>query len=75
MKTSDKPNVGALMIVSHELKHLEQAWRKQMLGVVKTKGMSAQDIVDVVQEMTIIQGRLMHLHWDLTDRLKKAGVA
>lgn len=70
-----KANAGALIIVAHELGHLEQAWKKQMLGVVKTKGMSAQDIVDVVQEMTIIQGRLMHLHWDLTDRLKKAGIA
>lgn len=70
-----KANAGALIIVAHELKHLEQAWQKQMLGVVKAKGMSAQDIVDAVQEMTVIQGRLMHLHWDLTDRLKKAGIA
>jgi hypothetical protein len=67
----NKPNVGALMIVSHELKHLEQAWKKQMLGVVKTKGMSAQDIVDVVQEMTAVQGRLFHMYVALEDRLKK----
>ena len=71
MKTSDKPNVGALMIVSHELKHLEQAWQKQMLGVVKTKGMSAQDIVDIVQEMTAVQGRLFHMHLTIDDKLKK----
>ena len=66
-----KPNVGALMIVAHELKHLEQAWKKQMLGVVKTKGMSAQDIVDIVQEMTAVQGRLFHMYVALEDRLKK----
>jgi hypothetical protein len=69
-----KPNVGALMIVAHELKHLEQAWKKQMLGVVKTKGMAAQDIVDVVQEMTVIQGRLFHMYVALEDRLKKEGL-
>jgi hypothetical protein len=70
----NKPNVGALMIVAHELKHLEQAWKKQMLGVVKTKGMSAQDIVDIVQEMTAVQGRLFHMYVALEDRLKKEGI-
>jgi hypothetical protein len=44
--------------VAHELKHLEKAWEKQMHNVVKTKGMAAKDIVDVVQEMTQVQGRL-----------------
>ena len=67
-------NAGALHIVANELKNLEHAWQKQMLSVVKTKGMSARDIVDIVQEMTVVQGRLMHMHWDLKDRLKKAGV-
>jgi hypothetical protein len=65
-------NVGALHIVAHELKTLENAWHKQMLGVVRTKGLAAKDIVDLVQEMTVIQGRLVHMHWDLNDRLKKA---
>ena len=69
-----KPNVGALMIVAHELKHLEQAWKKQMLGVVKTKGMASQDIVDVVQEMKAVQGRLFHMYVALEDRLKKEGI-
>ena len=67
-------NVGALHIVAHELKNLEQAWEKKMLDVVKTKGLAARDIVDIVQEMTVVQGRLMHLQWDLNNRLKKAGV-
>jgi hypothetical protein len=65
-----KPNVGALMIVSHELKHLEQTWQKQMLKIVKVKGLAAQDIVDIVQEMTAVQGRLFHMHWAIDDKLK-----
>lgn len=66
----NKPNVGALMIVSHELKHLEQEWQKKMLKIVKVKGLSAQDIVDIVQEMTTVQGRLFHMHWSIDDKLK-----
>jgi hypothetical protein len=67
-------NVGAITITARELKNLEQAWEKKMLDVVKTKGLAARDIVDIVQEMTVVQGRLMHLQWDLNNRLKKAGV-
>jgi hypothetical protein len=67
-------NVGALTITARELKNLEQAWENAMLDIVKTKGLAARDIVDIVQEMTVVQGRLMHLQWDLNNRLKKAGV-
>jgi hypothetical protein len=74
MGRCEMDNVGALHIVAHELKNLEQAWEKKMLDVVKTKGLAARDIVDIVQEMTVVQGRLMHLQWDLNNRLKKAGV-
>jgi hypothetical protein len=67
-------NIGALTLTARELKNLEQAWEKKMLDIVKTKGLSARDIVDIVQEMTVVQGRLAHMHWDLGDRVKKAGV-
>ena len=66
-------NEGALLIVAHELKHLEKAWEKQMHNVVKTKGMSAKDIVDVVQEMTQVQGRLWGARVNIEDKLKKRG--
>jgi hypothetical protein len=67
-------NIGALTLTARELKNLEHAWEKKMLDLVKTKGLSAKDIVDIVQEMTVVQGRLVHMHWDLNNRLKKAGV-
>jgi hypothetical protein len=66
-------NEGALLIVAHELKHLEKAWEKQMYNVVKTKGMAAKDIVDVVQEMTQVQGRLWGARVSIEDKLKKRG--
>ena len=64
-------NEGALIIVAHELKHLEAAWKKQMLGVVKTKGMAAEDIVDTVQEMTWVQGKLFETRLNIEHRLKQ----
>jgi hypothetical protein len=67
-------NIGALTLTARELKNLEQAWEKKMLDIVKTKGLSARDIVDIVQEMTVVQGRLAHIHWDLGERVKKTGV-
>ena len=67
-------NIGALTLTARELKNLEQAWEKKMLDLVKTKGLSARDIVDIVQEMTVVQGKLMNMHWGLTDRIKRAGV-
>jgi hypothetical protein len=67
-------NIGALTLTARELKNLEQAWEKKMLDLVKTKGLSARDIVDIVQEMTVVQSRLVHMHWDLGNRVKKAGV-
>lgn len=66
-------NVGALTVTARELKNLEQAWEKQMLSIVKTKGLSAKDIVALVQEMTVVQGKLMNMHWGLSDRIKRAG--
>lgn len=66
-------NEGALIIVAHELKHLEKAWEKQMHNVVKTKGMAAKDIVDVVQEMTQVQGRLWASRVSIEDKLRKKG--
>ena len=66
-------NEGALIIVAHQLKHLEKAWEKQMHNVVKIKGMSAKDIVDVIQEMTYVQGRLWASRVSIEDKLKKKG--
>jgi hypothetical protein len=55
----------------HELKHLEQTWQKQMLGVVKIKGMSAPEIVGAVQEMTIVQGGLAAMCITLENEIKR----
>ncbi len=63
-------NKGALLIVVHELKHLEKAWEAQMLKIVEAKGLSGRDIVDIVQEMTIVQGRLVHMQLSINDKLK-----
>lgn len=64
-------NLSVLSLVAHELAHLEATWEKQMHSMVKIKGISAADIVDIVQEMTIVQGRLANVRWDLNNRMKK----
>lgn len=62
-------NKVAQRVALHELKHLEQAWRKQMEGVLKM-GLSSPDTVDTIQEMTGVEGALCRLMIELEGKLK-----
>jgi hypothetical protein len=52
-----------------ELKKLEQAWRKQMEGVLKM-GLSSPDAVASIQEMTVVQGTLCRVIIELEKETK-----
>lgn len=62
-------NKVAKRVTLHELKHLEQAWRKQMEKVLKM-GLSSPDTVATIQEMTITEGALCRLMIELEGELK-----
>ncbi len=64
-------NVGALMVVDKELAKLEQTWTNQMLKVVGTKGLAARDLIDIVQEMTAVQGRIINIRYVMADQIKR----
>jgi hypothetical protein len=64
-------NIGALMVVDKELAKLEQTWANQMLKVVGTKGLAAKDLIDIVQEMTAVQGRILGIRCVMADHIKR----
>lgn len=62
-------NQVAKLVALSELKKLEQAWRKQMEGVLKM-GLSSPDAVASIQEMTVVQGTLCRVIIELEKETK-----
>jgi hypothetical protein len=62
-------NQVAKLVALSELKRLEQAWRKQMEGVLKM-GLSSPDAVASIQEMTVVQGTLCRVIIELEKETK-----
>jgi hypothetical protein len=62
-------NQVAKLVTLSELKKLEQAWRKQMEGVLKM-GLSSPDAVASIQEMTVVQGTLCRVIIELEKETK-----
>ena len=60
-------NKEAKRIALHQLKQLEEQWRKQMVSVAKSKHASGELIVDTIQEMTLVQGELVKCMLKLED--------
>lgn len=60
-------NKEAKRITLHQLKQLEEQWRKQMVGLTKSKHASGEMLVDIIQEMTVVQGELCKLMLKLED--------
>ena len=61
----------AAFLAAHELGHLEQEWKKRMIEVVKVKGLPAEEIVAIVQEMSYVQGRLIGIRAELKGKAKE----
>lgn len=53
-------NNTAQFVTMHELMHLEAAWRKRIESVLKMQ-LPAADAVATIQEMTVVQGKLLML--------------
>ena len=62
-------NKVAQKVALHDLKRLEQTWRKQMESVLKLK-LPAADTVATIQEMTVVEGALCRLMIELEGKLK-----
>lgn len=62
-------NKAAMQLTLHELKRLEQTWREQMRKMVKAK-LDAENTIDTIQQMTVVQGQLCKLMLEFEGQLK-----
>lgn len=62
-------NKEAMGIALHELKHLEQQWKAQMIKVLEA-GFGADTTIDTIQHMTYVQKQLNNAVLKFEEELK-----